>query len=148
MVNLTKDVIPASGITQLYDEGVSAWHGCSSQASQLFDTTNTLYDQVYSRFNDVMTLIDLEKLGGNESHLFNCQPNPPLTTSPPLAHGQDMEKSRSRKPHKQKSRPQSHVTTSVVSGNYFSKVEFYMNSKLPLDLPSLALFVPHSFYPR
>lgn len=147
MVNLTKEVIPKGSIAQLYDESVSAWHGCSSQASQLFDTTNTLYDQVYGSFNDVMTLIDLEKLCGNETRLFDCRPNPPSpphATSPPLpqAHGEITEKGGPRRTHKEKKGRQYPVASAVVSGNYFAKVELYTNSKLPMNLPSLALYMP------
>ncbi|RSM10143.1 hypothetical protein CEP52_003717 [Fusarium oligoseptatum] len=126
MVNLAKDVVP---FTQLYDDGMSAWHGCAQ-------TTNAVYADVYSRFNNVMTLIDHEKLCGNEGDLFSWHPPPP----PQQQQSQDKAfgKSTKRTKHKDKA----HMATSVVSGNYFSKVELYANSKLPADLPPLALYLP------
>ncbi|RSL52799.1 hypothetical protein CEP53_007976 [Fusarium sp. AF-6] len=125
MVNLAKDVVP---FTQLYDDGMSAWHGCAQ-------TTNAVYADVYSRFNNVMTLIDHEKLCGNEGDLFSWHP-----PSPQQQQSQDKAfgKSTKRTKHKDKA----HIATSVVSGNYFSKVELYANSKLPADLPPLALYLP------
>ncbi|KAL2670597.1 hypothetical protein Neosp_014385 [[Neocosmospora] mangrovei] len=123
MVNLAKDVVP---FTQLYDDGMSAWHGCAQ-------TTNAVYADVYSRFNNVMTLIDHEKLCGNEGDLFSWHP-PPQQQPQDKAFG----KSTKRTKHKDKA----HIATSVVSGNYFSKVELYANSKLPADLPPLALYLP------
>lgn len=125
MVNLAKDVVP---FTQLYDDGMSAWHGCAQ-------TTNAVYADVYSRFNNVMTLIDHEKLCGNEGDLFSWHP-PPQQQPQDKAFG----KSTKRTKHKDKA----HIATSVVSGNYFSKVELYANSKLPADLPPLALYVTSS----
>ncbi|KAF4974357.1 hypothetical protein FZEAL_8735 [Fusarium zealandicum] len=129
MVNLAKEVVPKASINQLYDEGLSAWNGCT----QLAQSTNAMYDQVYSRFNDVMTLIDHEKLYGNEKDLFSCHPAPEENIT------QDRGAFSKRTRHKDK--PQScNVAASVVSGNYFSKVELYANSKLPMDLPPLGLY--------
>ncbi|KAF7545182.1 hypothetical protein G7Z17_g9364 [Cylindrodendrum hubeiense] len=143
MVNLTKDIVPA--IPQLYDDGLAAWHGCT----QLVSSTATKYDQVYNRFNNVMTLIDHEKCVGNENDLFNCISNPSPSpqsspdNSPPLNQdrGFDMPSSKPKKSLKPK-KSQASCATAVVSGNYFSKVEHYANSKLPRDLPPLALYVP------
>ncbi|RGP66874.1 lipase class 3 [Fusarium longipes] len=118
MANLAKEAAP-----QLYDEGLSAWHGCT----QIAQSTNALYD----RFNDIMTLIDHEKLCGNENKLFNC--------APVQDHHVD-DKGAHKKKHKDKQ--SCSVASSVVSGNYFSKVEQYANSKLPMDLHPLSLHMP------
>ncbi|KPM37826.1 hypothetical protein AK830_g8734 [Neonectria ditissima] len=147
MVNLTKEMVPAA-IPQLYDDGLSVWHGCN----QLATSTAAKYDQVYSRFNNVMTLIDTEMCHGNENDLFNCHSGPEpepqssasITTSPPLAQDRGFS-SKPKKSVKPKKSQSSNVASCVVSGNYFSKVEFYANSKLPRDLPRLALY--HSTWP-
>ncbi|KAF5011913.1 hypothetical protein FDECE_2009 [Fusarium decemcellulare] len=141
MVNLAK----VASIQQLYDDGLSAWHG----ATQLANSTNGLYNQVFSRFNNVMTLIDHEKLCGNENDLFNCHsasyPSPQSSpeNSPPLPQKGFEKSAKPNKRTRHKDKPQScNVTAAVISGNYFSKVELYANSKLPMDLPPLDLYFP------
>lgn len=141
MVNLTKDIVPA--IPQLYDDGLAAWHGCT----QIANSTAAVYDQVYSRFNNVMTLIDHEKCVGTENDLFHCSSSPvpspqssPDSISPPTQdRGIDFLSSKPKKSLKPK-KSQATCAAAVVSGNYFSKVEYYANSKLPRDLPPLALY--------
>jgi hypothetical protein len=126
MVNLAKESLPP----QLYDDGLSAWHGCA----QIAQSTNALYD----RFNDIMTLIDHEKVQGNESKLFNC------AVTDQEQKTDQVDKGMGKTKNKEKS--SCNVAASVVSGNYFSKVEQYANSKLPLTLPPLSLYVyPPSF---
>lgn len=128
MVNLAKDVNP---LPQLLDDGFSAWQGYSTQ---LANSTAALYDQVASRFGDVMTLIDLEKLTGNECHLFNLQTPPAETAS----------KSPGKKDAKAKQQQQA-MTANMAAlsygASYFSKVELYANSKLPANLSPLMLYV-------
>ncbi|RKL16460.1 hypothetical protein BFJ68_g5072 [Fusarium oxysporum] len=119
MVNLAKESIPP----QLYDDGLSAWHGCA----QIAQSTNALYD----RFNDIMTLIDHEKVKGNENTLFNCA----IADQEPKT--DQVDKGLGKVKNKEKS--SCNVAASVVSGNYFSKVEQYANSKLPSTLPPLSL---------
>ncbi|KAJ4263000.1 hypothetical protein NW762_006613 [Fusarium torreyae] len=126
MVNLAKEAVP----TQLYDDGLSAWHGCT----QLAQSTNALYE----RFNDIMTMIDHEKLCGNENNLFSCSPAP----APAPAQDNSIQDKGIGRRTRHKDKQSCNVAASVVSGNYFSKVELYANSKLPLDLPSLALHMP------
>lgn len=151
MVNLAKDVVhpqTVNEIHQLYDDGLSAWHG-SYTCNQLSHSTAAMYDQVESRFNNVMTLIDTEMYTGNEKDLFNFQLVTPQAQSPPAttdrAFGKP-KKSSKNKPPKHKGSANT-VGSGVVSGSYFSKVELYANSKLPRDLPPLSLYepLPHSF---
>jgi hypothetical protein len=125
MANIAREAAP-----QLYDEGLSAWQGCT----QIAQSTNALYD----RFNDIMTLIDHEKLCGNENKLFNCAPEKAQHVDKKGEKGVDKKK------HKDKQ--SSNVAASVVSGNYFSKVELYANSKLPMNLHALALYVSYHHY--
>ncbi|KAL5601784.1 hypothetical protein FOBRF1_009317 [Fusarium oxysporum] len=122
MVNLAKESIPP----QLYDDGLSAWHGCA----QIAQSTNALYD----RFNDIMTLIDHEKVKGNENTLFNCA----IADQEPKT--DQVDKGLGKVKNKEKS--SCNVAASVVSGNYFSKVEQYANSKLPSTLSPLSLHMP------
>lgn len=146
MVNLARDVVPGSAaheLSQLYDDGLSAWHG---SCTQLVNSTAAVYDQVSSRFNDIMTSIDHEKFMGHERDLFDFQwssgthvtppPNPPTTDrgffSPPPP------KKSSKKQPKHKGSANT-VTSCAVSNSYFSKVELYANSRLPKDLPPLTL---------
>ncbi|KAF4344391.1 lipase class 3 [Fusarium beomiforme] len=120
MVNLAKESLPP----HLYDDGLSAWHGCT----QIAQSTNALYD----RFNDIMTLIDHEKLKGNDNMLFNCAVPVQETKADQVDKGVGKVR---------KDKKSCNVAASVVSGNYFSKVEQYANSKLPSTLPPLALYV-------
>ncbi|KAK2026431.1 hypothetical protein LX32DRAFT_641905 [Colletotrichum zoysiae] len=103
-------------------------------AVQLINSTAACADQIAGRFNDVVTLIDRERLVGNENALFSY-------------HHQDDGGARKATREKESSsssfsssRGQSAaVAPSVVSGNYFAKVELYANSRLPMNLPPLRL---------
>lgn len=160
MLNLSKDFIPfAPGI---YDDGLSAWHGATGTASNLTEQTQLLYDDIYARFNNVMTLIDHEKRHGNENDLFDCQidaadsdfgASSQARPASPHVHfnlPQDGDRGvvfprpilkNGKKGVKRKKSQGSCVASSVVGGISFSKVELYGNSKLPRELPSLALYV-------
>ncbi|KAI5458508.1 hypothetical protein BGZ63DRAFT_391525, partial [Mariannaea sp. PMI_226] len=148
----TRNFIPFAPQVQVYDEGLSAWHGANNGA-------NPDYDQIYNRFNNVMTLIDHEKCYGNENDLFDCHATGPLAETVPTRKAvsfdlapqernaifpqpQPRQPPRTKKGPKHK-RPQTatNVAVSVVSGNYFSKVELYANSKLPRELPPVSLYV-------
>jgi hypothetical protein len=143
MLNLAKDVVPA----QLYEDGVSAWR----DYNQFADCTVAVYGDLSSKFDELMTMIDQEKLCGNESKLFDLQPhnNSPYgnpghaaTTSAlvPVSNERGFGKSSSKNQIKEKHKIQpTVVAASVVTGNYFSKVDLYANSKLPYDLPRLAV---------
>ncbi|KAM0078731.1 hypothetical protein ACKRZS_009464 [Fusarium odoratissimum] len=81
-----------------------------------------------------MTLIDHEKVKGNENTLFNCA----IADQEPKT--DQIDKGLGKVKNKEKS--SCNVAASVVSGNYFSKVEQYANSKLPSTLPPLSLHMP------
>ncbi|KAK2038400.1 alpha/beta-hydrolase [Colletotrichum somersetense] len=110
-------------------------------AVQLINSTATCVDQIAGRFNDVVTLIDRERLVGNEKALFSY-------------HHQDgggggsggggaRRATREKESSSSSSRGQSAaVAPSVVPGNYFAKVELYANSRLPMNLPPLRLYMP------
>lgn len=113
------------------------------------DDDDELYSDVCSHFDDVVTLIDHEEFAGHEEDIFICPP--PLTTtdttattpSTPLPLSQsDRSLGFSKRwplPHKNPDAGPLQATTAVVSGRYFSKVELYANSRLPLALPPFAL---------
>ncbi|KAI9155068.1 hypothetical protein HJFPF1_07635 [Paramyrothecium foliicola] len=141
MLNLAKDVVPA----QLYEDGLSAWRGCN----QFADSTTAICGDLSGRFDELMTMIDQEKLCGNESKLFAIQPQAsldnnllaPSTSLVPVSNERGFGKSSNQTKQKPKIQPTS-VAASVVTGNYFSKVEHYANSRLPNDLPRLAVYIP------
>jgi hypothetical protein len=148
VVNLAKDVMPGSvnTIPQLYDDGLSAWQ---SYGTQILNSTAALYDQIASRFSDVLTLIDSDKVAGNELELFNHQPAlAPPVNAPPVPTGRaGRSPPKTEKPHPkgEKFHPKGQTTAvaaTVVSGSYFAKVDLYANSRLPTNLPHLELYVP------
>ncbi|GKT94870.1 LOW QUALITY PROTEIN: lipase class 3 [Colletotrichum tofieldiae] len=132
-------------------------------ATQLINSTAACVDQIAGCFNDVMTLIDRERLVGNEKALFSYQNGGAPSSPPPGPSGDGKRggagagagggrgargekggsggaKKRSKEKQSSSSKVQSTaVTASVVSGNYFAKVELYANSRLPMNLPPLRL---------
>jgi hypothetical protein len=145
MLNLAKDMVPAG----LYEEGVSAWRDCN----QFANNTTVACQDMASKFDELMTMIDQEKLCGNESKLFDIHPrnNTPYgnpvhaattTALVPVSTERGFGRpSKNNLKEKAKIQPTA-VAASVVTGNYFSKVECYANSKLPYDLPRLAVYIP------
>lgn len=129
-----------------------------------------MYDDICQRFDNVMTLIDQENMPTNHMDLFAYHsdakpalPERPLQTQhqqseaagsmdltlvrPEEAepeHGTVTDRSLgsqwlSKKPSREG--PVNNVAEEVASGKYFSKVESYANSRLPANLPPLALYV-------
>ncbi|KAI0157793.1 alpha/beta-hydrolase [Xylariaceae sp. FL1272] len=132
--------LPYNVINAVCDDGLPRWHG---YGSQLLNQGAALYDQISSKFDDVMTLIDRDKYAGNETDLFmyNQQPTPVLpdiSPSPPVTKGGQGKKN---KKDSQKGQP-SAVSTSLITSGYFAKVDLYANSRLPLDLPRLRVTMP------
>ncbi|KAI0598916.1 Alpha/Beta hydrolase protein [Biscogniauxia sp. FL1348] len=133
--------IPSDVVNQIFDDGLPRWHG---YGSQLLNQSAAMYDQICDKFNDVMTLIDRDRFVGNENDLFMYQA-PTETPPPPPPVESSKQVSTSRKGHGKKSKKDapkgqtSAVATSIISAGYFSKVDLYANSKLPLDLLPLRL---------
>ncbi|KAK1525961.1 vegetative cell wall protein gp1 [Colletotrichum costaricense] len=127
-------------------------------ATQLINSTAACVDQIAGCFNDVMTLIDRDRMVGNEKALFTYQNggggSGAVQQTTPSGDGKRSggsggrgEKSGQRKKSKETSSSGSKgqsaaVATCVVSGGYFAKVELYANSKLPMNLPPLRLYMP------
>jgi hypothetical protein len=126
-------------VAHQYLEGPPGWH---PQATQLINQSAALYDQIQSRLNNVLTLIDCDKLLVNEKDLSQYDPAlgagmaiPP--PRPPCPEGRGHSRH-----HRKKSTPKGQTTavaSTLFSGGGFSKVEFYINSRLPLNLPPLRL---------
>lgn len=97
-----------------------------------------LYSDVCSRFDDVVTLIDREEYAGHEADILLTTEE--MTQPPPLSdRSLGFSKRWPSLPPKYPDAGPLRATTAVVSGKYFSKVELYANSKLPLALPPFAL---------
>lgn len=144
-LNLTHQVLPGV-LPSLPEEGPQARDGCGTL---LLNQSAAAVDQICDRFNDIMTLIDRERYRGNEKELFVCQPSSPSSSS--SASSDVVVASRGQqptsKPKKKKDRdhPKGQTTAvaaSVISGNYFAKVELYANARLPVNLPPLKLYIP------
>ncbi|PKS11073.1 hypothetical protein jhhlp_002834 [Lomentospora prolificans] len=137
VVGITRDVA-YDVIPQLYDESVSAWQ---TYGPQLVNSTVAMVDQIASSFDRIMTMIDIEKVDRNERDFSAYQPQSQptdLTRRPP-----DQSKSRSKRADKAyyPKIQTSGVAANVVSSSYFAKVDLYGNSRLPLNLPPLRLYV-------
>ncbi|KAK2007288.1 alpha/beta-hydrolase [Colletotrichum eremochloae] len=127
-------------------------------ATQLINSTAACVDQIAGCFNDVMTLIDRDRLVGNEKALFSYQQD---GSAPPCegkrgadggggggggrgaksGKGASGAKKRTKEKDSSSKVQSTAVATSVVSGNYFAKVELYANSRLPMNLPPLKLYM-------
>lgn len=127
VIDLAKDAVAEK-------DGLAPWQ--TAGALQLVNNTLTAADDLCRRFDQVMTLIDRERMAGDENKLFSCsgmELTPMLDPVPEKAVAR-----RSKKDRRARSEG-ADAAMSVVSGTYFSKVELYANSRLPSDLPPLAL---------
>ncbi|KUI60266.1 Mono- and diacylglycerol lipase [Cytospora mali] len=118
-VNLAIRISPGA-LPLPIDNGPLSWNGGVQQGA------TTKEDHMLERFNDVMTLIDRDRYTGDEKDLFVCPSNSsPTSSSSALTTTKGLT-----------------VAASVVSGSYFAKVELYANSRLPMNLPPLKLYIP------
>jgi len=131
-----------SGTRRSSDDGLASWNGHkSSHKSQWINQGAALCDQISERFNDVMTLIDGDRFTGNEKDLYSWQPGQSSSSNMVDEKGPHRT---GRRDHHRRDQPKGQTTAvaaSVMSGTYFSKVELYANSRLPMDLPPLKLYV-------
>ena len=93
-------------------------------------------DLISSKFNTIITLIDGEKFSGDERDLV-------LFASPQPMWQQEQQElgytERDLFKGKSKGLVNNKISTALVSMNYFAKVNFYVNSRLPPDLPPMKL---------
>ncbi|KAH7032749.1 Alpha/Beta hydrolase protein [Microdochium trichocladiopsis] len=143
--NLATELMPTTAGHHLND-GLPRWH---SYGSQLLNQSAAMYDQFAGMFNDVISLIDRDTYTGNENALFMYQqPGPPPVATP----SQEISKKTKETPKESRAKdvrskgavgaPTVVVADSIVPGGYFSKVEYYANSRLPMDLRPLRLYIP------
>ncbi|KAF2973203.1 hypothetical protein GQX73_g301 [Xylaria multiplex] len=131
--------LPANVVNQIVDDGLPGWH---AYGTQLINQGAALYDQISSKFNDVMTLIDRDKFLGDENELFTYQQpsHASSSSSAEESHRSAVSKgSKGKKRRKSKDNTKGQTSTAVASsitGGYFAKVDLYVNSRLPLDLPA------------
>lgn len=142
-VNLTNQIMP--GVLPAFLEAGSTSRDGSG--NRMDGQHNASLNQLYHRFNDVMTLIDCERYTGNERDLFLCQQreSESSTATELTTRGQLTDRPKKTQPRKQSGHPKGQTTcvaASVISGNYFAKVELYANSRLPMNLPPLKLYMP------
>lgn len=151
MVDLADGMIPGTSalVHHVFDDGLPRWHG---QATQLLNQGAAMYDQISNKFNNVMTMIDSDKYFGNEKDLFTYQPQPcgtPPVSEPapavPAVTTRGMQvvpkKHSSSKDAASKGQTAAVASSLLSSGGYFAKVELYANSRLPMNLPPLKLYV-------
>jgi hypothetical protein len=102
-------------------------------------------DEISNRFDNVLTMIDQGGYNGKEHDIFAWQPaqaptQPPSPVAPVSVKGQPKA---SKKSHgKDHPKGQTTAAAAVVSGSFFAKVDYYANSRLPMNLPPLKLYVP------
>jgi hypothetical protein len=141
-VDLAKEVCHGTCIPRLIDGVLPSWPSCCG--GQLVRQGNALVDEIYNRFDNVLTLIDQGRFDGKENDLYSWQPAhmPPYPPPPAPAQNEKVRtRSSTRKSHR-KDNPKGQTTAAaaVVSGSVFAKVECYANSRLPMNLPPLKLY--------
>ncbi|KXX77610.1 Mono- and diacylglycerol lipase [Madurella mycetomatis] len=146
-VDLAKDMSQGTCIPQLIDDTLTLWQGCGG--GQLVNQGNLLMDEISNRLDDVLTMIDRGHCNGKERDILAWQPaqspsHPPPYLPPSEAPVRERSAPKpSRKSHS-KGHPKGQTTAAatVVSGSIFSRVELYANSRLPMNLPPLKLYIP------
>ncbi|KAI0017012.1 Alpha/Beta hydrolase protein [Xylariomycetidae sp. FL0641] len=136
-------------VHQIIDDGLPRWH---SYGTQLLNQGAAMYEQIWNRFDDVMTSIDRGRMVGTENELFMYQDAVPASppadanrrmSAPETARRGSAPKCQVKKGKKDVPKGQTTaVATSLISGGYFAKVDLYANSKLPMNLPPLKLYIP------
>ncbi|KAI1764657.1 alpha/beta-hydrolase [Hypoxylon sp. FL1150] len=143
-VNVACELIPGNAVHHMLDDGLPRWH---AYGTQLINQSAAMYDQICTRFDNVMTLIDRDRYVGNENDLFMYQPQ--LVAAAPIEPPQQLTVSKGhtkkgkKETPKETAKPQtSALASSLASRGYFAKVDLYANSKLPANLPPLRLHIP------
>ncbi|KAM7186537.1 mono and diacylglycerol lipase [Naviculisporaceae sp. PSN 640] len=143
MLDLAGSLRSGTNVARTSNDALPSWNGYKSQ---LLNQGAALCDQISDRFNDVMTMIDGDRYTGDERELYSWQPNQSSMRSPSMGNltGDRGTQRTSRRDHR-RDQPKGQTTAvagAVMSGSCFSKVESYANSRLPMDLPPLKLYIP------
>ncbi|KAL2195133.1 Alpha/Beta hydrolase protein [Corynascus similis CBS 632.67] len=127
---------------QLLDGVFPSWQG---SGSQLIQQGNAVVNEISHRLNNVLTKIDQGGYRGKEHDIYTWQPaqtqTRPASPEPLITekgHSSSNKKSRS-KPHP---KGQTSAAAGVVSSSFFAKADCYANSRLPMNLPPLKLYIP------
>jgi len=120
---------------RIFNDGIPAWH---QPGTQYLNQGAALYDLISSKFDAVVTLIDGERFSGDERELAVYQPPQPMwqQQQEPVYTSKEVVKGKS------KGVTNNAISSTVTSTNYFAKVNLYANSKLPLNLPPMKLYIP------
>jgi hypothetical protein len=105
------------------------------QGTQYLNQGAALCDQIATKLNELITLMDGDRYNGHESQLvIHHQPQP-------LWQQQQPHNARQVNPGYGKSKGviNDSVSSALVSTNYFEKVNLYANSRLPPNLTPLKL---------
>ncbi|KAK0735400.1 Alpha/Beta hydrolase protein [Apiosordaria backusii] len=146
-VDLAKNLCQETGITKLFDSALSQ-SPLSDCGSQLVDQSNALLNQISNQFNDVLTMIDRDHYKNHEREILSWQPEQPsqsqelMRVSDSSLSEKSMHKPPKRSHRKDHPKGQTTAAATVVSGSIFSKVELYANSRLPMNLQPLKLYIP------
>ncbi|KAK4233523.1 mono and diacylglycerol lipase [Achaetomium macrosporum] len=142
VVDLAKEVWQGSGIPRLVGDALPVRQGCGDQ---LVNQGNALVHEISTRLDGVLTMIDQGGYDGKEEDIYAWQPTEAPTHSPPpgVHRGERGLYRTGRKSHG-KDRPKGHPTAASegVSGSIFARVDHYANSRLPMNLPPLRLYIP------
>ncbi|KAK3906369.1 mono and diacylglycerol lipase [Staphylotrichum tortipilum] len=143
-VDLAKEVYQGTCVSRCLGEALPCWHSCGGQ---LVSQSNALVDEISDRLNHVLTMIDQGGCDGREHDILAWQPGYPPFQPPPSDHPHMSDKGGSSRPRRKshsKEHPKGQTTAAaaVVSGSFFAKVELYANSRLPMNLPPLKLYIP------
>jgi len=117
----------------LINNGVAA---ITNQSTHHLHQSCSLYDLISSKLCSVVTLIDEEQFSGDDKELAVYQQAPSAWQ---LEH--TGASSRDLAPHKLRSKARSREgqPSEATYTNYFSRVNDYANSKLPMNLPPMRL---------
>ncbi len=106
-----------------------------AQSSQYLNQGAALVDLIGSKFNAIITQIDGENFSGDERELVVYAP-------PPMWQQEQQHSGYSERgvvQGKSKGMVNNSVSSALTSTNYFAKVNLYVNSRLPPNLPPLKL---------
>lgn len=134
----------ASKTADYWNKGTIFGNTGVNKTTEYLNRGAALYDQIGTKFNDVITLIDEECFNGGEKELnftYTCPPEP--FQSPLIAGirggGDAVVTAAGRKASKGVNQA---VTSAVTSTNHFSKANLYANSRLPAHLKPLRVYMP------
>lgn len=144
VVNLASGLLPVN-IPSVFDDSRAPFH---SHGTTLLNQGAALYDQISSNFDILMTAIDRDHYEGLEASYGT----PDTSTSTPIAStGASCREGACS--HSRCTTPG--TVASIISRNYFAKVDYYANSKLPLNLPPMKLYniqglprILHLYFPN